>query len=276
MRVVVAGGRGFIGNHVVRRLRAGGHDVVPAGEGEVAGAIAVAPVDGVVWAAGKRADDDALMQHQHVDAPLAALAALPADSCFVYLSTGELYGAAPVPFRESAAIDARHAYARAKADGEVRLAAAAAVRDVRLVILRLALVYGEGQTGAMFLPALIDHVRQARPMALTGGEQTRDYVHVDDVTAAITLALEPSTPPATFNIGSGIETPLREVGAMVVAALEADPDLLRWGELPYRDNEQMRYVFDISLARAALGFAPSVPLAEGIARTVGRSVQSDR
>jgi nucleoside-diphosphate-sugar epimerase len=61
---------------------------------------------------------------------------------------------------------------------------------------------------------------------------------------------------------------LRDVGAEVVAALGSDPGLLRWGALPYRPADQMRYVFDVRRAAERLGFRARTSLPDGIRRTV--------
>ncbi len=267
MRVVVAGGLGFIGTHVVRELTGEGNEIVIAERGEVELAIAAAPTYAVVWAAGHRADNAELMRDQHVRSAMAAIATADIQR-FVYLSTGELYGSADVPFRVGEETGGSHPYAVAKAEGEQALARYAQQHGIALVTLRLSLVYGPGQSGPMFLPTLIANVRDGEPVDLTPGEQTRDYVFVEDVARAVHLALQSETPAGTFNIGSGVETRLRDVGAAIVDALDADPALLRWGALPYRTDAQMRYVFDTSRARATLGFEAQVSLAEGIRRTV--------
>jgi len=269
MRIVVAGGRGFIGTHVVEKLAGAGHRVIAAGPGEVDAAVARQRTDAVVWAAGHRADDPDLMHRQHVADPLAALCA-GAMQRFVYLSTGEIYGRSTVPFCVGNEAPGSHPYPQAKARGESELARMAAARGTALTVLRLSLVYGPGQTGAMFLPTLIAHVRDRQPVALTAGEQTRDYVYVTDVARAVALALHPDAAPGIYNVGSGVESRLRDVGSAVITALDGDPALLRWGARPYRRDEQMRYVFDTAATRVALGFEATVSLADGIRRMVHR------
>ncbi len=129
------------------------------------------------------------------------------------------------------------------------------------VALRLFNVYGPGQalsnpyTGVLAIFASRLHNRQ-RPMVFEDGEQRRDFVHVEDVARAFLLALEhPDAPGQVFNIGSGRDVSILEVGAALARAMGAPhltPEIMgkaRTGDI--------RHCFaDISLARDVLGFQP--------------------
>jgi nucleoside-diphosphate-sugar epimerase len=256
VRLGVAGGQGFIGARLVAGL-----DGVSLGRAGVEGAF-----DTIVWAAGRRAHDPAELEAAHVAAPLAALAHVEPGGRFVYLSSGEVYGPAEVPFRETQTPDPRSPYARAKVRGEAALAEAADRAGVTLTVLRLAVVYGPGQAGNMLLPTLFASLRAGRRFAMTAGDQTRDFVHVDDVVTASRAAL--AAPGGTYNVGSGVETRVAELALAFARAVggEAATALVGLGDLPYREDEQMRYLLDGTKARAALGFAAQVALADGLAR----------
>ncbi len=258
-RVGVAGGHGFIGARLVDALsgaeafgRAG-----PSGS-----------YDAVVWAAGHRSSDAAALEAEHVSAPLAALAHVRPGGRFVYLSSGEVYGPNAVPFREDQAPDPRSPYALAKLRGERALADAAADAGVMIAVLRLAVVYGPGQAGTMLLPTLLATLRAGRRFAMTPGEQTRDFVHVDDVVALVRAALVEAASAGLYNGGTGVESSIAEVArtlALLVGG-EAAVALLGVGDMPYRENEQMRYLLDGTRARVALGWLPRVALADGLRR----------
>src|SRR6185437_7898988 len=97
VKLAVAGARGFIGGAVARALAREGHDVVAFGrEGAPRDAVGA---DVLVWAAGAREPDLAANRAVHVDAASAALDAI-APRVVIYLSSAEVYGSAPVPFRE--------------------------------------------------------------------------------------------------------------------------------------------------------------------------------
>ncbi|MBC7799055.1 MAG: SDR family NAD(P)-dependent oxidoreductase [Gemmatimonadaceae bacterium] len=129
------------------------------------------------------------------------------------------------------------------------------------VALRLFNVYGPGQalsnpyTGvlAIFASRLLN---RERPMVFEDGEQRRDFVHVDDIARAFILALEhPNAPGQVFNIGSGQDVSINEVGASLAAAMGVPhllPDVM--GKARVGD---IRHCFaDIQLAREVLGFEP--------------------
>ena len=129
------------------------------------------------------------------------------------------------------------------------------------VALRLFNVYGPGQalsnpyTGvlAIFASRLLN---KQRPMVFEDGEQRRDFVHVEDVARAFILALEhPQAPGQVFNVGSGQDVSIREVGEALSRAMAVPhltPEVM--GKARVGD---IRHCFaDISLARETLGFAP--------------------
>ncbi|MDT7952187.1 MAG: NAD-dependent epimerase/dehydratase family protein [Acetobacteraceae bacterium] len=137
------------------------------------------------------------------------------------------------------------------------------------VALRLFNVYGPGQalsnpyTGVLAIFASRLHNRQ-RPMVFEDGEQRRDFVHVEDVARAFLLALEhPDAAGQVFNIGSGRDVSILDVGAALAAAMgvpHLTPEVMgkaRTGDI--------RHCFaDISLARDVLGFAPRRSFADSL------------
>lgn len=107
---------------------------------------------------------------------------------------------------------------------------------------------------------------QASSIELWGdGTPTRDFLYVDDAAHAVTLALARPTFVGPCNIGTGIETSIRDVAAMLAQRMRYS-GALRWNtDLP---NGQPRRCLDVSRAKQLLGFTPSVSLEEGMRRTV--------
>jgi nucleoside-diphosphate-sugar epimerase len=254
MRIAVAGATGLIGAATVRALRARGHDVR-----EVGRELPRESADALVWAAGRRELDVDQNRTTHVEAPLALVRALsPARA--IYLSSAECYGDVPVPYREDGPVMATSAYARAKLEGEAALS-----RALPTTSLRVGVVYGPGQRPHMMIPQLVSSLRAGQSMPLTLGTQTRDFVFVDDVAEAIAHALvAPVTP--VVNIGTGVETAVRDMCLAIVHALGAPESLLRFGEVALRPDEPIRYVLDPSLARSALGWSAATSIAQGVRR----------
>ena len=271
MKVLVAGGHGFIGKYVVRLAKERGHDVTVSGRGDTDVAAAEG-FEAVVWAAGGRVQDVEVGAEVHARAPARILQSSGATR-FVYLGSGEAYGLQDVPFKETAALKGSSPYSRAKVLGEEAVAAAALDFGAAAYLLRPAVVFGAGQKGQMLVPALLNSLRQRRHFQMTRGEQTRDVIHVDDVARLIVRCLDEDAPPDIYNVGTGVETRVIDVVTRVVeeASKKMGSDLmplLEAGAIPYRDGEQMRYVLDVSRAKDKLGWQAEVSLDDGIERTV--------
>jgi UDP-glucose 4-epimerase len=271
MKVLIAGGHGFIGRNVARLARARGHDVTISGRGDT-DVTAAGGFDAVVWAAGGRVQELELGLEVHARAPARTLQASGATR-FVYLGSGESYGLQDVPFREAGELRGTSPYARAKIAGEKAVADAALDFGAAAFLLRPGVVFGPGQKGMMLVPALLGALRQRRHFPMTRGDQTRDVIYVDDVARLIVRCLDDDAPPGIYNVGTGVETPVIEVVTRVVAEASrvAGADLmplLDAGSVPYRDGEQMRYVLDVTRARELLGWQAEIALDDAVARTV--------
>ncbi len=143
------------------------------------------------------------------------------------------------------------------------------LHDITPVILRYANVYGPRQTPhgeagvvSIFAGKLFDD----QPCTIFGdGSMTRDYVHVDDVTAANRAALKKGD-NAIVNIGAGLETSTREVFDAVRAAADEGP------EQPIYKPERPGEVHNICLAneraKEVLDWRPQVEFREGVRRSV--------
>ena len=121
------------------------------------------------------------------------------------------------------------------------------------------------------IPALIKKCVDA---AANGGEEievwgsgraTREFLYVDDAAEAIVLATEHYDEPEPVNIGSGTEISIRDL-AELIAKVVGFTGRLRWD--PSRPDGQPRRRLDVSRAEASFGFKASMPLEEGLRRTV--------
>jgi UDP-glucose 4-epimerase len=311
-RVVVAGASGFIGQRACAALHAAGHIVINLPRADITAileelapppleadmqSIEAHPIGGaprtrrivdalageadvLVWAAGKRQPDRAANVRLHGLAPITCARALGVHRV-VYLSSGEVYGTAPLPYREDGPALGTSDYARGKLAGEQMLDTATMPESSRVwpsdaFLLRLPLVYGAGSKPPMLVPRLVAALRAGDRFPMTHGEQTRDLVFVDDVARAIVAAVEaPAIAGARiFNIASGVEVRIREVVEGVARAVAASTNRpfeevlaqVAFGEVALRPDEAHRYVMDVSRAREELGWIATTTLAEGFAR----------
>lgn len=267
MKVLVAGGRGFIGREVVATLHAAGHEAVATGRADTASS-AGQGFDALVWAAGGRPVSAEQCVADHAHAAVKTAKAIPGLKKIVYMSSAEVYGLQDVPFREDAPLLGASPLGQAKIAGEHSIGAAAP--EARLTILRPCWVYGPGLAPSTFLPTLIGSLHHRRRYPMTPGQQTRDLVYVDDVVRAVVRALDDDAPAGVFNIGTGRETLVLEMALLIAERVRHDAiALLDVGARPYREGEAFRVAIDVQRATAQLGFTAAVSLEDGLTRMVG-------
>jgi nucleoside-diphosphate-sugar epimerase len=301
-RMVVTGGCGFIGSHLVRRLLAeGAREVVvldslrygraealaglearvrlvrhELGSGEsaalreaLAGAAAV-----FHFAAEKhhteRAAGDVLRANvagTHVLLEAARGAGVGkvvfASSVFAY---GRMEGP---PLREDEEPRPTTAYGMSKLLGERLLRHAAAAGGPAHVTLRYFFVYGPRQHAGLGYKSVIvrnfERLLRGEPPTVCGdGAQALDYVYVDDAVEAALRALRSSEVGAVYNVGSGAGTTINDLTDRM---MHAAGRRLPCSSLPADETAGSRRVADIARIEAALGWRPGVSLDEGLART---------
>jgi len=190
---------------------------------------------------------------------------------FVFASSGgAIYGEQDVhPADENHRTAPLSPYGITKLTGEKYLDFYRAMHGLRTTALRYSNVYGprqdaHGDAGvvAIFCSCCLED-RQA--VIFGDGEQTRDYVFVEDVARANLLALAPDAPPGPFNIGTGVETSVNDLYAAIAGATGC-PTAARYADA--RPGEVLRSSLDAALAEHELGWSPRVAVADGIATTV--------
>lgn len=193
---------------------------------------------------------------------------------YLYTSTIGVYGPAEVLREEEMWKDMPSPNDRfagwAKRMGELQAEAYAIEYGWECVtIVRPANVYGPYDNfdprNAMVIPSLIRRVVDGEnPLVVWGdGSAVRDFIHARDVARGM-LLVGGRGAGQVFNLGSGTEVSIRQLVDLIVRQLDDPPEVVWDHSKPSGDR---RRVMDVSKARA-LGFAPSVALAEGIRETI--------
>lgn len=292
--VLVTGGAGFIGSHLVDQLvQAGARAIVlddfssgdmanlPPGievirsdisNVETIDAIAAARPDAIVHAAAQvsvprsMADPDRdravnLVGAEHVLAGARAAG----GARVVFVSTGGgIYGETPEPATEQTLPRPKAFYSIHKYAAERYLE----LSGLPYAIARLANVYGPRQRSDLeggVVAILAERLAAGLPITIYGtGEQRRDFVHVTDVVRAL-LAMVQTHANGMWNVGTGTMTTvnelLRETEAVFGAATSIE-------HLPSRAGDVFQSCLAIDAIKRDLGWAPAISLAEGL-RTLG-------
>jgi len=137
-----------------------------------------------------------------------------------------------------------------------------------VVSLRPFNAYGPLEAANKLIPHLIIKAIENSKMELTGGEQTRDFVFVDDVVGAfLAAAVIPDAVGGTFNVCTGLATSIKEVASAIVELTGSAVQPL-FGAVPYRDTEIWTLSGDPGRARHSLGWSARTSLRNGLDKTM--------
>jgi UDP-glucose 4-epimerase len=191
---------------------------------------------------------------------------------FVYISSGgAVYGEPQrLPVDEDHPIRPMSAYGVSKYSVEQYLDMFRSEQGLDYTILRYANVYGPRQDprGEAGVVAIFSRQMLAgeRPTIFGDGTKTRDYVYVDDIVRANLLATaQKRAVGRVYNLGRGSEVSDRQIFELVRSSVGVTMEPILAAKRP---GEIDRICLDPSRAKAELGWEPSIPLEEGVGRTV--------
>jgi UDP-glucuronate 4-epimerase len=184
----------------------------------------------------------------------------------VFASSSSVYGEREAgPFRETDAVERPVSpYAATKRAGELLAHSFHHARGLSITCARIFTAYGPRQRPDLAIRKFAERMRRGEPIPVYGdGSSLRDFTFVEDLVDGLVRAVDRDLGFAILNFGAGRQIPLLEV----VKRLEAELGVaarIEW--LPAQTGDVPRTWADVSAARAALGYAPSVPFEEGIRR----------
>ncbi|NHV98938.1 MAG: NAD-dependent epimerase/dehydratase family protein [Thaumarchaeota archaeon] len=296
MKILITGGAGFIGHNLAIRLKNNGFEVsvldslerstgfaferlkeenipvVRAGvENTDVVKNALKGVDAVVHAAAYTDVAESMenpvlyLDNNALGTALVAEASLKTGvKLLIYLSSAAVYGdPVRLPIDENHPTNPLSPYGLSKLMGEdvVRFFSRL---GLNYIVLRLFNVYGPGQNAAYagVITRFMERVRKGLPPVVYGdGEQTRDFIHVEDVSQAVELAVSAQCLNQVFNIGAGKPVRIRDLAILVMRLHGV------YGEPVYaekRPGDIKHSYADVSKAMSLLGFKPRIGLDEGL------------
>ncbi len=293
--MLVVGGSGFIGHHVVKRGVDQGWQVTSLGLNQPSPA---RRVDGAHYFVADLTNESTLREignncfdyvvnlggyidhtlfgnggrrtiRSHFDGLLSLIEFLDRSTIrrLIQIGSSDEYGDATAPQTESQREQPISPYSLGKVAATHFLQMLHRTEAFPVVILRLYLTYGPGQGDQRFLPQIICNCLKNQEFPTSKGEQIRDFCYVDDTVDAIFRALDcDAADGRVLNIASGQPSRIRDVVEMIVSMIGAGKP--RFGLIPYRPGENMILYGDISTARDILRWAPATPLDVGLRATI--------
>jgi dTDP-glucose 4,6-dehydratase len=301
MRLLVAGGAGFIGSNYVRH-HLGSHpddgvrvldkltyagrrenlDGLPEErceliEADIADRDAVrAAIDGcdavVNFAAESHVDRSIEEPGEFITTDVYGTyvlleAARDAGVRHLQVSTDEVYGDFELgSATEESPLNPSSPYSASKAGGDLLVSAFSRTYDAEALVIRASNNYGPRQHPEKLIPLSILNALAGDPLPVYGdGMQVRNWLYVEDSCAAVDTVLERGEPGQVYNVGGPDELPNIEVVRRILALTDRDESLIEY--VTDRPGHDRRY--SLSAARLeALGWGAAVPFDEGIERTV--------
>lgn len=287
---LVTGATGFIGHHLCNKLYNSNYNVIAVGTKDenkpLCHQFIQLNLDGISWhLIPKKIDvcfhqaannnttdlDSENMFLSNLTSPMNLFNRLFKEKeCkqFVYASSCSVYGNQPIPYNEKTTkLDPLNPYAQSKVLFEQFAEIFSTENDVRTIGLRYSNVYGsneqhKGKRASMISQLLNKMIRNEKPKLFKFGEQTRDWVYVDDVVDANLLASE-CTQSEIFNIGSGMSIEFTEIVKIINEEIGSfiQPEYI---DCPILNQYQLNTLVDLQHSNKNLKYFPKFTISEGI------------
>jgi nucleoside-diphosphate-sugar epimerase len=186
---------------------------------------------------------------------------------FVQIGSSDEYGNANAPQSEELRENPISPYSLAKVSSTHFLQMLQRTENFPAVILRLFLTYGPGQNSARFLPQIIRGCLDDKVFPTSSGEQLRDFCFVEDTVQAILQALVVSEAVGeVINVSSGEPVSIKTMIEKVCKYTGAGKP--QYGEVPYRAGENMALYANVEKAKNLLQWETATSLDEGLQKTI--------
>ena len=312
-RALVLGGGGFIGQWVAAKLHARGADVAVvardalaatmvlrrhgvvcdvraadlARSGEATRLVRVFRPHVVFNLAGYGVDrgerDELAMQRLNCDLVAELAQAVECDAhwsgqALVHAGSALEFGTSGGDLSDAWRCAPTTSYGFTKLEGARALARISIHRGLRALTARLFTVYGPGEHAGRLLPSLVEAAQHPAPVPLTAGLQQRDFTYVEDAAEGLLRLGAVSDPleARALNLATGRLASVREFVEIAAHLVGVARSRLEFGALPTRPEEMAHGAVSITQLRALCGWAPQLPIADGVRRTLAFEQRSVR
>ncbi len=300
MNLIVTGGAGFVGNHLVKYLVKKGHNVtvidnLHKGKKENLEDVfdkieffeidirdydvlrnCLKNADGVFHEAALTAVPESfLMPQEYCDVNVRGtenILKLAKEIGFklVYASSSSVYGdTTKIPIKEDFGRKPINPYGQTKLEAEI-LAEKYSKIGVKVIGLRYFNIFGVGQTGsyAGVITKFMKNLGEKKPLIINGdGTQVRDFIYVEDIARANLVAMESKVDSGFFNIGTGIATSIKELAQIMTELSTSSVDLI-FSEPLKGDIKKSQA--DTSLTEKMLGWKFTTELKSGLQKIMSK------
>ena len=193
------------------------------------------------------------------------------NALHIFISSSEVYGnSLDMPVSENSVLVPVSPYGLSKIVGETYCSSFKRKYGINSIIIRLFNVYGPGQDTnglSWVLPSFIIKLLKNKKITIHGsGNYTRDFTFIDDTIRGIFLASVKGTYGEAYNIGTGVETSITDLGKLVIKKMNLSNDKSHF--IRNRSFQIYRRCADISKAKNDLGYTPSISLSDGVSKTI--------
>lgn len=307
MRILITGTTGFLGSHLARMLVKGNHDVIAACRptssrwrlGDIRDRLHWVPMDLgdaasilsalsetrphiVIHCAAYGMNYSEQSFEEGVKCNLVGTHRLLQASVkvgvkrFIHSGSCFEYGDKSIPVSENDVLGPISMYGVTKAAATLLAIQQSEASGLPTVVLRPFGIFGPADRNDKFVPQVISACLSKTPIDLSGGEQTRDYIYIEDAVSLYGQLVEAEEFPTgqIFNVAGGQPVPLRRIGEIIGHLLNFTQGL-RWGSRPYHHDEIKTLTAQTDKVKRLLGWSASTTLEQGLAKTI-QWYQQDR
>lgn len=298
MKILVTGSSGTIGTRLCERLMADGHEVIgadwePCKWQESVEAIRIDADLRDAEQCKKLPTDVDLIVHLAANARVYELVEHPDRAMdnfrdtfnvleharthgikrFMFASSRETYGNIHLPEGQLYSEDKAHfmtcesPYTASKIGGEALCEAYKRCYEIDTIIFRFSNVYGMYDDSIRVVPLFFRQAKAGETLNVFGADKCLDFTYIDDCVDGITKAIDnfDTAKNDTYNLAYGQGTTILTLAETMKELLESDSDITI---TEARTGEVTHYIADVSKAKAAFGYDPKTPFAEGIRKSV--------